>query len=57
MKYMDLGEKFNRNHTNMIYAVKAVEDSRTYDVEIQTMLDGLESEFPWLRGEEVEVKA
>ena len=54
---MDLGEKFNRNHTNMIYAVKAVEDGRTYDVEIQTMLDGLETEFPWLRGEEVEVKA
>jgi|SRR6056300_99578 len=57
MKYMDLGEKFNRNHANMIHAVKAVEDGRVYDVEVKAMLDGLETEFPWLRGEEVEVEA
>jgi chromosomal replication initiation ATPase DnaA len=57
MKYIDLGEKFNRTNANIIHAVKTIEDSRTYDVEIQTMLNGLESEFPWLRGEEVEVKA
>ena len=24
MKYMDLGEKFNRNHANMIHAVKEI---------------------------------
>ena len=54
MKYMDLGQKFNRNHTNMIHAVKAVEDARVYDVEVKAMLDGLETEFPWLKGEEVE---
>jgi chromosomal replication initiation ATPase DnaA len=54
---MDLGEKFNRNHANMIHAVRAVEDGRVYDVEVKAMLDGLETEFPWLRGEEVEVEA
>jgi hypothetical protein len=34
-----------------------VEDGRVYDVEVKAMLDGLETEFPWLRGEEVEVEA
>ena len=57
MKYIDLERKFDRPYSNMIHAVKAVEDARVYDVEVKAMLDGLESEFPWLRGEEVEVEA
>ena len=57
MKYMDLGQKLNRNHANIIHAVKSIENLREYDVETRAVIDGLESEFPWLRGEEVEVKA
>jgi len=57
MKYMDLGEKLNRNHANIIHAVKSIENLREYDIETRAVIDGLESEFPWLRGEEVEVKA
>ena len=54
MKYVDLGQKFGRDHSNMIHAVKSVEDGRVYDVEVKAIIEGLESEFPWLKGEEVE---
>lgn len=57
LKYMDLGEKFNRNHANIIHAVKSIENLREYDVETRSVIDGLETEFPWLRGEDVEVRA
>ncbi len=53
IKYMDLGKKFNRNHTNIVYAVKTIENLRQYDVETRSLMEGLESEFPWLK-EEVE---
>lgn len=54
MPYMEMQEKLDRDHSNFIHAVKSVEDGRVYDVEVKAMLDGLESEFPWLKGEEVE---
>ena len=57
LTYKQLAQKFGRDHSNMIFAVKAIEDRKIYDWETKAILEGLESEFPWLRGEEVEVEA
>ena len=57
LTYMQMQEKLDRDHSNVIHAVKTIENLREYDVETRSVIDGLESEFPWLRGEEVEVKA
>ena len=54
MKYDDMEKKFDRDHSNLIYACEQIKDRRIYDWETKAMLDGLESEFPWLKGEEVE---
>lgn len=54
IKYTDLGFYFRRNHSNMLYAERSIEDRKIYDRETKAILEGLESEFPWLKGEEVE---
>jgi len=54
LTYKQLAQKFGRDHSNMIFAVKAIEDRKIYDWETKAILEGLESEFPWLKGEEVE---
>ena len=54
MKYDDMEEKFDRDHSNLIYACHQIRDRRIYDWETKAMLEGLESEFPWLKGEEVD---
>jgi chromosomal replication initiator protein len=56
LKYEEMENKFDRDHSNIVYGVKAIEDRLEVDIETQAMIHGLESEFPWLRGEEVEVK-
>ena len=38
----------------MLYAERSIEDRKIYDRETKAILEGLESEFPWLKGEEVE---
>jgi len=54
MKYDDMEEKFDRDHSNLIYACEQIKDRRVYDWETKAMLEGLESEYPWLKGKEVE---
>lgn len=57
MPYLEMQEKLDRDHSNFIYAVRQIEDLREYDVETRAVIDGLESEFPWLRGEKLEANA
>lgn len=57
MPYMEMQEKLDRDHSNFIHAVKSIENLREYDVETRAVIDGLETEFPWLKGEDVEVRA
>ena len=57
MPYMEMERKLDRDHANFIHAVKTIENLRECDIETRAVIEGLESEFPWLRGEEVEVKA
>ena len=54
MKYDDMEEKFDRDHSNLIYACDQIRDRRIYDWETKAMLEGIEDEFPWLKGKEVE---
>ena len=54
MKYDDMEEKFDRDHSNLIYACHQIRDRRIYDWETKAMLEGIEDEYPWLKGKEVE---
>lgn len=54
MKYDDMEKKFDRDHSNLIYACHQIRDRRIYDWETKAMLEGIEDEFPWLKGKEVE---
>lgn len=54
MKYDDMEEIFDRDHSNFIYACHQIRDRRIYDWETKAMLEGIEDEFPWLKGKEVE---
>ena len=49
MPYMEMEAKLDRNHTNFIYAVKAIEERREYDVQTREVIEGLETEYPWLK--------
>jgi len=49
MPYMEMEAKLDRDHTNFIYAVKAIEERREYDVQTREVIEGLETEYPWLK--------
>jgi len=46
----EVAEKFDRVHTNVTHAVKKVKQWRECDHEIRAMLEGIESEYPQLKG-------
>ena len=46
----EVGEKFDRVHTNVTHAVKRVKQWRECDPEIRAMLEGIEGQYPQLRG-------
>jgi len=46
----EVGEKFDRVHTNVTHAVKKVKQWRECDPEIRAMLEGIEGQYPQLRG-------
>ena len=54
MKYDDMEEKFDRDHSNLIYAYQQIRDRRIYDWETKAMLEGIEDEYPWLKGKEAD---
>ena len=54
MKYDDMEEKFDRDHSNLIYACHQIRDRRIYDWETKAMLEGIEDEYPWLKGKEAD---
>ena len=46
----EVAEKFDRVHTNVTHAVKKVKQWRECDHEIRAMLEGIEGEYPQLKG-------
>ena len=46
----DVAEKFGRVHTNVTHAVKRMKQWRECDHEIRAMLEGIEGEYPQLKG-------
>ena len=46
----EVAEKFDRVHTNVTHAVKRVKQWRECDHEIRAMLEGIEGEYPQLKG-------
>jgi chromosomal replication initiator protein len=49
LKYMDMAKRFKRDHRTFIWAVQAIRDRRECDLQTRTVIEELESEFPWLR--------
>jgi len=54
LTYYHMADAFNRDYSNFVHAIRNVENLRSYDFETKAMLEGIEDEFPWLKGEEVE---
>ena len=50
---VEVGKKFDRNHTNVTHAVKRIKQWRECDPEIRAMLEGIEDEYPVLRKDSV----
>jgi len=46
----EVAEKFDRVHSNVTHAVKRVKQWRECDHEIRAMLEGIEGEYPQLKG-------
>lgn len=46
----EVAEKFDRVHTNVTHAVKRMKQWRECDYEIRAMLEGIEGEYPQLKG-------
>ena len=46
---MEVGKKFDRDHTNVTHAVKRIKQWRECDPEVRAMLEGIEDEYPALR--------
>ena len=46
----EVAEKFGRVHTNVTHAVKKVKQWRECDHEIRAMLEGIEGQYPQLKG-------
>lgn len=51
MPYMEMERKLDRDHTNFIHAVRTIEGLREYDIETRAIIEGMETEYPWLREE------
>ena len=49
---VEVGRKFQRDHSNVTHAVKKVKQWRECDWEVRAMLEGIEDEYPTLRKEE-----
>ena len=45
-----VAEKFDRVHSNVTHAVKKIKQWRECDEEIRAMLEGIEGEYPQLKG-------
>jgi chromosomal replication initiator protein len=46
---MEVGKKFDRDHTNVTHAVRRIKEWRECDPEIRAMLEGIEDEYPVLK--------
>jgi chromosomal replication initiation ATPase DnaA len=51
MPYMEMERKLDRDHSNFIHAVKSIENLRECDIETRAIIEGIETEYPWLRKE------
>lgn len=49
IKYHELGRKFKVDHSAIVYGVQSIENRLEYDIETRAIIEGLESEYPWLR--------
>ena len=54
LTYYHMADAFNRDYSNFVHAIRNVENLRSYDFETKAMLEGIEDEHPWLKGEKVE---
>ena len=46
---MEVGKKFDRDHSNVTHAVRRIKEWRECDPEIRAMLEGIEDEYPALK--------
>jgi chromosomal replication initiation ATPase DnaA len=48
---VEVGRKFKCDHSSVSHSVRRIKDSREVDPEVRAMLEGIEDEYPVLRGQ------